>query len=208
MECMKVPNVKKAKKKPVKDDLDRIKKAEKKRRRLEKALATSAAIRSELEMKKQKKIEEQQRLDKEGAAIAEAVALHVLLGEDSDDPCELLLNNAEDFDSWHYASSHDDVMIDHGGTALSLQDAEAYAFESSGWIPGAFGYESQLSSDFGDHSWSLLSQHRQQNFHLPCYEDGGWGPEDISAALVAARAVSSLQIGENAEVDALFFPGF
>ncbi|CAN6879777.1 unnamed protein product [Brassica oleracea] len=69
----------------VKDEFDRVKQAEKKKRRLEKALATSAAIRAELENKKQKKLEEQQRLDEEGAAIAEAVALHVLLGEDSDD---------------------------------------------------------------------------------------------------------------------------
>ncbi|KAJ4955979.1 hypothetical protein NE237_012762 [Protea cynaroides] len=70
----------KEKKKQGKDELDRQKQIEKKRRRLEKALATSAAIRSELEKKKQKKKEEQQRLDEEGAAIAEAVALHVLVG--------------------------------------------------------------------------------------------------------------------------------
>ncbi|XP_047341409.1 uncharacterized protein LOC124945081 [Impatiens glandulifera] len=77
------PGVRKGgKKKQVKDEMDRIKQAEKKKRRLEKALATSAAICYELEMKKQKKREEQQRLDEEGAAIAEAVALHVLLGEE------------------------------------------------------------------------------------------------------------------------------
>ncbi|CAN0891763.1 hypothetical protein LINGRAHAP2_LOCUS17160, partial [Linum grandiflorum] len=80
------PVARKAKKKPVKGEMDRLKQAEKKKRRLEKALATSAAIRAELEKKKQNKREEQQRLDEEGAAIAEAVALHVLLGdEDSDD---------------------------------------------------------------------------------------------------------------------------
>lgn len=72
----------KGKKKHVKDELDRQKQAEKKRRRLEKALANSAAIRLELEKKKQMKIEEQQRLDEESAAIAEAVALQVLSGED------------------------------------------------------------------------------------------------------------------------------
>ncbi|KAJ0542154.1 hypothetical protein HanRHA438_Chr09g0396321 [Helianthus annuus] len=86
MECGKAPSsVRKMKKKQVKDESDRIKQAEKKKRRLEKALATSAAIISELEKKKQKKKEEQQRLDEEGAAIAEAVALQVLTGEDSDD---------------------------------------------------------------------------------------------------------------------------
>ncbi|KAK4350880.1 hypothetical protein RND71_030193 [Anisodus tanguticus] len=86
MECAKVaPAVRKGKKKQVKDELDRIKQAEKKKRRLEKALATSAAIRSELEKKKQKKKEEQERLDEQGASIAEAVVLQVLLGEDTDD---------------------------------------------------------------------------------------------------------------------------
>ncbi|KAE9589075.1 hypothetical protein Lalb_Chr21g0305221 [Lupinus albus] len=86
-------NVGKAKKKQVKDELDRLKQAEKKKRRLEKALATSAAIISGLEKKKQKKKDEQQRLDEEGAAIAEAVALHVLLGEDSDDSCKVVIDD-------------------------------------------------------------------------------------------------------------------
>lgn len=83
MECVKATaGVRKGKKKQVKCELDRAKQAEKKKRRLEKALATSAAICSELEKKKQKKKEEQQRLDAEGAAIAEAVALRVLLEEE------------------------------------------------------------------------------------------------------------------------------
>eukprot|EP00250_Pteridium_aquilinum_P034015 c6875_g1_i1 orf=554-1336(-) len=74
----------KEKKKQAKEDRDRQKQVEKKRRRLEKALATSAAIRLELEKKKQRKREEEQRLDEEGAALAEAVALQVLLDEDTD----------------------------------------------------------------------------------------------------------------------------
>lgn len=61
-----------------------MKQVEKKKRRLEKALATAAAIRIELEKKKQKRKEEEQRLDEEGAALAEAVALQVLVGEDVD----------------------------------------------------------------------------------------------------------------------------
>ncbi|KAF9615575.1 hypothetical protein IFM89_024664 [Coptis chinensis] len=62
--CIQAPPVRKGKKKQAKDEVDRLKQAEKKKRRLEKALATSAAIRSELEKKKQKKKEEQQRLAK------------------------------------------------------------------------------------------------------------------------------------------------
>ncbi|XP_078442258.1 uncharacterized protein LOC144711967 [Wolffia australiana] len=78
---------KEKKKKKQKDGGSRLKQAEKKKRRLEKALAASAALRSELEKKKQMKLEEQRRLDQEGAAIAEAVALHVLLGEEDSDDC-------------------------------------------------------------------------------------------------------------------------
>ncbi|KAF8412496.1 hypothetical protein HHK36_000461 [Tetracentron sinense] len=92
MACAQVPPVvRKEKKKQAKDVLDRQKHAEKKKRPQENALTTSAAIISELEKTKQKKIEEQQRVNEEGAAIAEAVALCVRLGEDSDDSCKILL---------------------------------------------------------------------------------------------------------------------
>ncbi|KAL9268172.1 hypothetical protein AKJ16_DCAP08457 [Drosera capensis] len=92
METAKPQHVKKGKKKPVKDAFDSLKQAEKERRRLEKALAASAAIRSELEKKKQMKKEEQERLGEEGAAIAKAVALQVLIGEDSLDSSEHAVN--------------------------------------------------------------------------------------------------------------------
>ncbi|KAL5213226.1 hypothetical protein ABZP36_024073 [Zizania latifolia] len=92
--------LKKGKKKHAKDELDRQKQAEKKRRRLEKALENSAAIISELEKKRQQKKEEQQWLDDEGAAIAEAVALHVLIDEDSEEPCHLMLNNLRICNHW------------------------------------------------------------------------------------------------------------
>ncbi|PKI63522.1 hypothetical protein CRG98_016189 [Punica granatum] len=104
------PAVRKVKKKPGKDEMDRLKQAEKKKRRLEKALATSAAIRSELEKKKQKKKEEQQRLDEEGAAIAEAVALHVLLGEDSEDSHKIVLNKYKGSKPWDYPNHVNFVM--------------------------------------------------------------------------------------------------
>lgn len=74
----------KEKKKQAKEERDRLKQVEKKKRRLEKALATAAAIRTELEKKKQRRKEEEQRLDEEGAALAEAVALQVLVEEEVD----------------------------------------------------------------------------------------------------------------------------
>ncbi|KAI3508323.1 hypothetical protein L1887_23329 [Cichorium endivia] len=109
-------SVRKGKKKQVKDELDRIKQAEKKKRRLEKALATSAAIISELEKKKQKKKEEQQRLDEEGAATAEAVALQVLIGEeDMDDTMTRGSSQHEGF----YRNRNEEfgwILNTHGGS--------------------------------------------------------------------------------------------
>jgi len=113
--------LKKGKKKQAKDELDRQKQAEKKWRRLEKALANSAAIISELEKKKQKKKEEQQRLDEEGAAIAEAVALHVLIGEDSDEPCHLMLNKHIRCNHWD-ASAAFEFTVDAQPTDILPPD--------------------------------------------------------------------------------------
>eukprot|EP00252_Welwitschia_mirabilis_P006150 TRINITY_DN16889_c0_g1_i1.p1 TRINITY_DN16889_c0_g1~~TRINITY_DN16889_c0_g1_i1.p1 ORF type:complete len:336 (-),score=93.48 TRINITY_DN16889_c0_g1_i1:360-1367(-) len=76
---------KKIKKKQSKEVRDKQKQAEKKKRRLEKAVANATALRIELEKKKQKRKEEEQRLYEEGAALAEAVALHVLVEEDKED---------------------------------------------------------------------------------------------------------------------------
>ncbi|MED6198991.1 hypothetical protein PIB30_071797 [Stylosanthes scabra] len=158
MACNKGQHVRKAKKKQVKDELDRLKQAEKKKRRLEKALATSAAIISELEKKKQKKKEEQQRLDEEGAAIAEAVALHVLLGEDSEDSCKVVLND-ETCKTWNC-----------------------------------------------DRNLDFFVEPLGRNAHeKPLYEDAtGWGHAGFSADLIAAQAVSSLQIAEADEERIIF----
>ncbi|CAN1180679.1 hypothetical protein LINPERHAP2_LOCUS34900 [Linum perenne] len=150
------PVARKAKKKPVKGEIDRLKQAEKKKRRLEKALATSAAIRAELERKKQNKVEEQRRLDEEGAAIAEAVALHVLLGDDdSDDSCRIVL------DKW-----------DSGRNNVNLYNAD-----SRNWSSFSYGFSG----------------------------DEGWGTAEFSAEIVAARAVSSLQIDEDPTIDTFIF---
>ncbi|CAA6666943.1 unnamed protein product [Spirodela intermedia] len=133
---------KEKKKKQAKDELDRLKQAERKKRRLEKALAASAAIRSELEKKKQKKKEEQQRLDEEGAAIAEAVALHVLLGEDSDDSRRIMLKDNGQFGSWNHSGGIDLFM--------GYQSFEAYEGEGCNalgmrWSPRFQGEKKELA---------------------------------------------------------------
>ncbi|KAM7273191.1 hypothetical protein ACFE04_027855 [Oxalis oulophora] len=195
------PIVRKPKKKQVKDELDRIKQAEKKKRRLEKALATSAAIRSELEKKKQKKKEEQQRLDEEGAAIAEAVALHVLLGEDSDESCKLVLNNENGF---HPCANINLFMGSGNRTRLPHQN-HACALEGIGWVPNSYrtGYN---VAEVGNSDWSLSYESLGKAGHTP-YFDGGWGNGELSAGLIAAQAVSSLQIAEDTPVDTYVFNG-
>ncbi|KAL0341027.1 UNVERIFIED_CONTAM: hypothetical protein Sradi_4619500 [Sesamum radiatum] len=158
MECAKITaGVRKAKKKPVKDELDRIKQAEKKKRRLEKALATSAAIRSELEKKKLKKKEEQERLDEEGAAIAEAVALHVLLGEDS---------------------------------TIKVSDTRQYGRMWNLW---------------GNSNLVTSSDHLASGLYPQYLGEEVWGPVGLPAGHLAAQAVSSLKIADDARVDALVF---
>ncbi|TXG71002.1 hypothetical protein EZV62_005937 [Acer yangbiense] len=206
MACNKVqPVVRKAKKKQVKDELDRIKQAEKKKRRLEKALATSAAIRSELEKKKQKKKEEQQRLDEEGAAIAEAVALHVL-GDDSDDSCKVVMNENDGFNPWDCNGNVDLFM--HGRRAsLPHQDHLNCTLQGIGWLSTTCGSGCN-QDEFGNSDWSFTYGPLGRNLCAPYLEDdGGWAPSEFSADLIAAQAVSSLQIAEDAQVDTIVLNG-
>ncbi|ESQ54734.1 hypothetical protein EUTSA_v10026278mg [Eutrema salsugineum] len=172
------PVIKKVKKKDGKDEFDRIKQAERKKRRLEKALATSAAIRAELEKKKQKKLEEQRRLDEEGAAIAEAVALHVLLGEDSDDSSRVMLGDEKGFKM--------DLFRDEKASYVTRQSCASYAVQGIGVESN--GYE------LWDSNWSVP------------FMRGAWDNNmEISADLIASQAVSSLQISDTADRNAFVF---
>lgn len=197
MDCTKVPpGVRKGKKKQVKDETDRLKQAEKKKRRLEKALATSAAIRSELEKKKQRKKEEQQKLDEEGAAIAEAVALHVLLGEDSKDSFKVM-----------DCASEIDLFM--GGTSMVLPcwDLSSLSLEGIGWVPYARG--SGFTSNEWENSDCSISPTGLSvgDVYAPYCDEGGWRRPEISADQIAAQAVASLQIAEDAHVDSDVFNG-
>lgn len=209
MECAKVcSGVRKVKKKQVKDELDRLKQAEKKRRRLEKALATSAAIRSELEKKKLMKQEEQKRLDEEGAAIAEAVALQVL-GEDLDDSSNIKLEKDEVFEPLNFACKFDRFT---GGTESSLphQDLPRYSPEVIGRVcdgHNRFGYMwNNCSSKWRQQSF--CPQYHgpvARNFYRPYYDEKGWETSDISAGVIAEQAISSLRIAEDDYVDTFRF---
>ncbi|XP_055831881.1 uncharacterized protein LOC129900831 [Solanum dulcamara] len=204
MECAKVsPAVRKGKKKQVKDEMDRIKQAEKKKRRLEKALATSAAIRSELEKKKQKKKEEQQKLDEEGAAIAEAVALHVLVGEESDDSCELLLKKDKESNQWDLARNFDFFM---GGERAMLphQDLSICSVEATRWVSGPNG-DGCMWNEQENTAWMVSSVPWVGNVHHKWFDEGNWEVQRISADLLAAQAVSSLHIAGDAPVDSYVF---
>ncbi|KAF7813122.1 uncharacterized protein G2W53_034098 [Senna tora] len=174
-------HVRKAKKKQVKDELDRLKQAEKKKRRLEKALATSAAIISELEKKKQNKKEEQQRLDAEGAAIAEAVALHVLLGEDSDDSCKAI--NQGGCKPWNCNSNLDLFLGGKKGSCFPHLDSTTWwgGTENGKWV----SHDEPIYDDDEEARWA--------------------GPDGFSADLIAAQAVSSLQIAEDADAERALF---
>ncbi|KAK4363036.1 hypothetical protein RND71_018277 [Anisodus tanguticus] len=204
MECAKVaPAVRKGKKKQVKDELDRIKQAEKKKRRLEKALATSAAIRSELEKKKQKKKQEQQRLDEQGAEIAEAVALQVLLGEDTDDSCKLILKKDEGWNTWDL-NSNLDFFVGRGRPMLPCQDFSTYPLEGTEWVSRASGYGC-MSNEWGNSEWMVSSEPWVRDINHQFFDEENWEVARISPGFIAAQAVSSLQITEDAPVDSYVF---
>uniref|UniRef100_A0A7N0T3R6 Uncharacterized protein n=1 Tax=Kalanchoe fedtschenkoi TaxID=63787 RepID=A0A7N0T3R6_KALFE len=204
--CAKMqPSVRKVKKKQGKDELDRIKQAEKKKRRLEKALATSAAIRLELEKKKQKKREEQQRLDEEGAAIAEAVALNVLLGEDTDDSCKLMLKKKHGYDHWDCPNNN--VGIFAGGRMFNFphQNVCKCSFGGVGWVSS----NGQLDAG-ANKFWPVSSGSCARSIYAPCIDDDGrWRTEDATAAAgrLAAQALSTLQIAEESNLETAIFNG-
>ncbi|KAI4351657.1 hypothetical protein L6164_005993 [Bauhinia variegata] len=203
--CNKGQHMRKVKKKQVKDELDRLKQAEKKKRRLEKALATSAAIISELEKKKQKKKEEQQRLDEEGAAIAEAVALHVLLGEDTEESCKVVINEGT-CESWKCNGNLDIFM---GGKRACFPHLDGGTW--SGWVSDGYAYGCNWGcAENGQ--WSFSSVPLGKNVYGPHYEEAGWEQnyEEAGwepAGLIAAQAVSSLHIAEDADEDRILSDG-
>ncbi|KAL8557259.1 hypothetical protein ACS0TY_004628 [Phlomoides rotata] len=204
MESVKAAaSVRKNKKKQVKDEIDRIKQAEKKKRRLEKALATSAAIRSELEKKKQKKKEEQERLDEEGAAIAEAVALHVLLGEDSDDSSKLMLKKDEGLASWDHASSMD-IIVGDPHSPIPYQDLPKYSLGNIGFVSDAHRY-GRMWNHWGNSNFMVSSNTFGRDVYPQYCEEEGWASLGLSAGHLAAQAVSSLKIADDTQVDAYVF---
>ncbi|KAK1409126.1 hypothetical protein QVD17_35651 [Tagetes erecta] len=157
MESGKAPSgVRKIKKKQMKEELDRIKQAEKKKRRLEKALAASAAIISELEKKNQKKKEQQQRLDEECAAIAEAVALQVLIGEESDKSCvRAMMQKEGEWYPWGYCASDFDLFVgdSHARTATTViphcRQLTASPSGDTGWVSDGCGGSGYIWNGYG-----------------------------------------------------------
>ncbi|CAM8903421.1 unnamed protein product [Rhodiola kirilowii] len=202
------PSVRKVKKKQGKDEMDRIKQAEKKKRRLEKALATSAAIRLELEKKKQKKKEEQQRLDEEGAAIAEAVALNVLLGEDSEESCNLMLKKNSKYNYWDFPNSN--VGRLGGGWKFNFPHGNdsKLSFQGVGWV-SSNSYGSQWDAGVNTF-WPMSSGACARSIYTPYFNDDvSWGTEDATSAagILAAQALSTLQIAEDSNLDTVIFNG-
>lgn len=196
-------SVRKAKKKQVRDELDRIKQAEKKKRRLEKALATSAAIRSELEKKKQKKKEEQERLDEEGAAIAEAVALHVLLSEDSDNSSKIMLKKDKGLTSWDHAGNTD-IFVGARRSLVPYQGLSKNSLENIGWVSDAHR-RGRPWNYWGNSNFMVSSDPLGREFYPQYFGEEGWGSIGFSAGHLATQAVSSLQIADDARVDAYVF---
>lgn len=176
----------KEKKKQAKEERDRLKQVEKKKRRLEKALATATAIRIELEKKKQRRKEEEQRLDAEGAALAEAVALQVLVDEE--------------------VISFDD----------SLCDCKVPTFSEASRSDGKLRFTMALSKTESVKDRRFNMEDVQVKKLVRCSEwEGFSNPRDnitfsserakaaeLAAGIAAAQAVAALKIAEEARAEA------
>ncbi|KAM0885094.1 hypothetical protein ACQ4PT_030560 [Festuca glaucescens] len=184
---------KKARKKLAKEESARQMLVDKKRRRLEKALANSAAIISELEKKRQQKQEEQKRLDAEGAAIAEAVALHVLMGEDCDEHHQMMCND-------HRSSreGHQDDFVDleltqgtqGAGNTYPSGNGSLLTCASHPHVPQWRLTDCGMAGPFSFSSWERLGDFEA----LYCEETSRQRDSDTyHHGLVATRAVSPFE---------------
>lgn len=195
MECGgKAPSgARKVKKKQVKDELDRIKQAEKKKRRLEKALAASAAIISELEKKNQKKKEEQQRLDEECAAIAEAVALQVLIGEESDKSCVHAMMQKEEWYPWGYCAGNLELFVGEShartkATVIPHSRLPMSPIGDMGRVSDGYGGSGCQWNGYGLSDGGYFLRDVQA---APYVVERDWEAEEVS------EAVSTLQIADD-----------
>lgn len=197
----------KEKKKQAKEERDRLKQVEKKKRRLEKALATATAIRIELEKKKQKRKEEEQRLDEEGAALAEAVALQVLVEEEVNSLEDAICGNAGCKTSnvpllrkAYKSVTTSDAQPASGASVTSNEaKAEARAKEVSiNSISVSKDQCQEVKRKLVISDWEVFSNHRD---NLTFSSERAKAAE-LAAGLAAAQAVAALRIAEEARAEA------
>jgi hypothetical protein len=222
----------KEKKKQAKEERDRLKQAEKKKRRLEKALATAAAIRSELEQKKQRRKEEERLLDEEGAALAEAVALQVLVDEEPDGLRQMWAasdGHSQNGRDGEGGSSFTERIGDEAETREPLQHNRLKHHGTFKCSPSSDGNEREMKGL--NMSWSEWDAHAEDQQvgvrdviglegellqgeqdsmweFCNCAEESGRASNkrahttEVAVGMAAAQAVAALQIAEEAQAQA------
>ncbi|KAI5063517.1 hypothetical protein GOP47_0022064 [Adiantum capillus-veneris] len=195
------PGSRKEKKKQAKEERDRLKQVEKKKRRLEKALATATAIRIELEKKKQRRKEEEQRLDEEGAALAEAVALQVLVEEEvnsfEDNMCENAASKLSTVPPLRKAFIKNATTSDAQPTSVTSNEliAEAVSMNS---ISVSKDKREEVKRKLVITDWELFSNPRDNL----TYSSERAKAAELAAGMAAAQAVAALKIAEEARAEA------
>lgn len=176
----------KEKKKQAKEERDRLKQVEKKKRRLEKALATATAIRIELEKKKQRRKEEEQRLDAEGAALAESVALQVLVDE------EVISSEDSAFDC--KVANVCDTSSSDAKLRISMASEKAETAKDR-----HFNREDvQVKKLVRCSDWEVFSNPRDNL----TFSSQRAKAAELAAGIAAAQAVAALKIAEEARAEA------
>ncbi|KAB5551513.1 hypothetical protein DKX38_008824 [Salix brachista] len=127
------------------------------------------------------------------------------LKKDSDDSCKILLNKEEVFNTWS-CDGNIDLLGCEKKPSLPHEDCSGNSFERIGWVPNTCGTGCQWGErETNDLSFSYESL--RGGVPVQYFDDGSWGTTEFSAGLIAAQAVSSLQIAEDAHGDTFLFDG-
>lgn len=106
----------------------------------------------------------------------------------------------------HHAGNSQVLVCPTPIVCLPHQDCLSHSHERVKWISNACGTGSEWSK-MENGNWAFSCGSFRRDFHAPCLEDASWGTTEFSADVIAAQAVSSLQIAEDAHVDTIVFDG-
>lgn len=123
--------------------------------------------------------------------------MRVLIGEDSDDSYKIVLNKDEEYNHWD-CSSNAGLFVGEQRNGFACQDSANKLPQRIQWITNTY------RSGCTELSFSSGMYGNSDSWY---FQEAGSKTTGFSAALIAAHAVSSLQIAEGAHDNTFMFNG-